>query len=166
MSRSLSAFVSSSFRDLQAKVSACSVTCEKSRYFRPRVRSHVYSNCCLRQRALISSPRPGKMRSVKAATGRRSKTANPSSAMALMLLSDDAAITDSAESAVTAPANRLTKFLLFKCPSYSRDRDVGRMIPWDGELAKLRMINAVVFSYWLGCPQSGNCTIELKSASA
>src|SRR6202034_1243525 len=141
MSRSLSAFVSSSFRDLQVKSSACSVTCEKSIYFRPRVRSHVYSNCCLRQRAPISSPRPGKRCSVNTATGRRSKTANPSSAMALILLSDDAAITDSAESAVTAPANRLTKFLLFKCPSYFRD--IGRMLPWDGELAKLRMINAL-----------------------
>src|ERR1700749_3368871 len=80
------------------------------------------------------------MCSVNTATGRRSQTPAPSSAMALILLSDDAAITDSAESAVTAPANRLAKLLLFKC-SYSRD--IGRMVSWDGELAKLRMLNAL-----------------------
>jgi len=62
----------------------------------------VYSNCRVRQSALNSAPRPGKICSDRAATGRTSNTARPSNAMARIFALDTAAITGSGDSAIAA----------------------------------------------------------------
>src|SRR5580698_6482130 len=113
MSRSRLSLVGSILKKLQENVRASSVTFQKSAYCRPVVLNQVYSNCRARHRALSSSPRPGKIRSASAATGRISKTASPSKAIARILDPDSMAIAGSVERAIAPTPARLRKSLRF-----------------------------------------------------